>query len=84
MPDLIERQSLVIERDDLRSLRTTVMVKDSISKTEKWLRAQIHERIAAIESFKGQIHNLNGMIEVKSEELEELNRRLAALSQITE
>lgn len=84
MGDIVESTSALIVRDELEGLRAKIAIRDTVSKTRKWIQAQIQERVASIESFKGQILNLEGMIEVKTEELSELQRRLAALEQVKE
>lgn len=74
--------NLIVLRSDLEPLRDRIQIKDTVSKTSKYLSAQIHERTASIEAFKGQIKNLEAMIEQKTEELEVLHERVALLRQI--
>jgi flagellar motility protein MotE (MotC chaperone) len=79
MADIQEGTSSLVVRPELEDLRSKIQIKDSVSKTRKLLEAQIHEKKSNIESFKGQMKHLDGMIEIKSEELEVLERRLATL-----
>lgn len=82
MGDMIENNNLMVLRSDLEPLRDRIQIKDTVSKTEKFIQSQIHERTASIEAFKGQIKNLEAMIEQKTEELEVLHERMARLKQI--
>lgn len=84
MGDRMENDNALIVRPEFEDLRSRIAVPDTKSKTRKWLQMQIQERRGAIESFKGQIAALEGMIEHKAEELEELERRLKLLEGLNE
>lgn len=84
MSDVHEENTTLVIRKDFDELRSRITIIDNKSKTEKWIRAQMQERIASVEAFKGQIISLQGAIETKTEELTELQRRLAALETMTD
>jgi predicted RNase H-like nuclease (RuvC/YqgF family) len=80
MADLRPTTQSLVSSAEYADLRAPVVITDTKSKTEAWLKAQIHERISSIEAFKGQVAHLQGMLEIKEDELEELRARLAKLN----
>lgn len=72
----------LVSTDQYSKLRSRVQIIDSKSKTLKWLEAQIHERVSAIAAYRGQIANLEGMLEIKQEELDEFQARLEEANKI--
>lgn len=74
-----DSSSALVVREDLEKLRSKIVVKDTILRTRKKLEADILERKASINSWNGQIKTLEGMIDLKTEELKILEERLAQL-----
>ncbi len=72
----------IVPNEHYEQLRQRVIIPDTKSKTRKWLTAQIQERLSKLESYKGQIASLEGMIEVAEDELKELRSRADRLEQL--
>ena len=72
----------LVSNKDYEDLRRRVVVLDSKNKTKKWLIAQVHERQSRIEAYKGQMANLEGMLEVAEDEKAELQQRLDTLDKL--
>lgn len=78
----ISSSTEIAANKEYEKLRKRIIIPDSKSKTRKWLTAQIQERISRIEAYKGQIANLEGMIEGTEDELKELKSRADRLEQL--
>lgn len=69
----------LVSNDVFDALRAKPIAIDTKSKTQKWLQSQIHERCATLEAYKGQIANLEGLMECKEDELKQLQENLKRL-----